>query len=220
MPAHKLHGLDVVLTLCENLEKLVRYQRMLLLHNPDDYELHHALECVLLRQAVDGTWVVARPEDTSGQITYVEGERLAIQITNHHHAPLYVTVFDLGLTGSVTALFPPAGPSERIDPGRLAQIGVRQGEELTLYMPANFPYAPEPANTTPVGGYETLKLLVTTKQTDFSLLIQPGMKVITLSPLEHVVQMTLNGSRDVHLNRLPTSQDWTTVTRSFFLRRR
>jgi len=176
----------------------------------------------------DGTWDVAKPEDGSGHIVFEEGDRIAAEIANHHTAPIYVSVLDFGLTGAVGLLHPVAGASEQLAPGQSTQIGVRVGDEVELYMPDNFPYVPDPTDKEPDGGTETFKLIATTHEADFSLLVQEGFRDVgprtakgAGTPLGQLLDMALtgHGTRDVRRNRVPADEEWTTVERSFFLQR-
>nr|HID13353.1 caspase family protein [Anaerolineae bacterium] len=230
MPTHRVDEAGVASTLRDNLEKAVRYRQALALRNPnDDSLLRGKVEFILKRQASDGTWVKAEPEDESGQIVFEEGERIAAEIVNHHTGPIYVSVLDFGLTGAIGLVHPVPGASEQLASGNSIEIGVREGDEIELYMPRNFPYVPDPEDKAPPGGTETFKLFAATHEADFSLLVQPGYRDIGLrtgkgagTPLGQLLDMALtgHGTRDVQRNRVPPDEEWTTVERSFFLRRK
>jgi hypothetical protein len=123
-----------------------------------------------------------------------------------------------------------AGASEQLAPSRSIHIGTREGDEVNLYMPEDFPYAPDPEDDHGVvGSTETLKLLATTHEADFSLLVQPGYRDLgarsfpgASTPLGQLLDMALTGQgiRDLRRNRVSPDQAWTTVERSFFLQRR
>jgi hypothetical protein len=229
MPVHPLSEAGVAETLRDNLEKAARYRQALALKNPnDDGLLHGKVGFTLKRQAANGAWIAAEPEDAGGRVVFHEGERIAFEITNRYDAPIYVSVLDFGLSGGISLLHPIAGASEPLKPGKSLQVGVRQGDELELYLPDDFPYAPEPGNGKPLGGTETFKLFATTHEADFSLLVQAGFRSIgprTVkgidSPLGQLLDMALTGqgTRDARRNRLPPNEEWTTEARSFFLRK-
>ncbi|MFQ5858615.1 MAG: caspase family protein [Anaerolineae bacterium] len=225
MPTHAVDEAGVAAVLRDNLEKAVRYRQALALRNPDDdSRLKGKVEFILKRQKRDGSWVKAEPEDDSGLIVFEEGERIAAEIVNRHSAPIYVSVLDFGLTGAVGLLHPVAGASEQLAPGKSIQIGVRAGDEVELYMPDNFPYVPDPNDEEPVAGTETFKLFATTHEADFSPLVQEGVRAArgAGTPLGQLLDMALtgHGTRDVRRNRVPPNEEWTTVERSFSLRRR
>jgi hypothetical protein len=230
MPTHSVDERDVAAVLRDNLEKAVRYRQALALRNPnDDSLLKGKVEFILKRGMPDGTWVVAEPEDDSGEIVLEEGDRVAVEIVNRHRSPIYISVLDFGLTGAVSLLHPVAGASERLAPGKSIEIGVRAGDELELYMPADFPYVPDPTDMEPAGGTETFKLFATTHEADFSGLNQEGFREIGLgaakgagTPLVQLLGMALtgHGTRDVRHNRVQPDEEWTTAERSFVLQRK
>jgi hypothetical protein len=209
---------------CGNLEKAARYRQALALRNDNaDSVLRGKVEFTLKRQARDGTWVKAEPEVDGGLPVFFEGERIAAEITNSYTAPIYVSVLDFGLTGALGLLHPVAGASEELAPGRCIEFGVRRRDEVTLYLPDNFPYLPDPSDEAPVGGTEVFKLLATVHQADFGLLLQPGYRAIDQpTPLGRLLGMALTGcgKRDAQRTRLPPDEEWTTLERPFFLRRR
>ncbi|MBS1251088.1 MAG: hypothetical protein MAG451_00118 [Anaerolineales bacterium] len=230
MPTHAVNEAGVVGILRDNLERVVRYRKALSLTNPNpDSRLNGKVEFRLKRQKPDGTWEMAEAEDESGQIVFEEGDRIACEIVNRHSAPIYVSVLDFGLTGAISLLHPVAGASEQLVPGGSIQVGVRAGDEVELYMPDNFPYAPDPTDDQqPAGGAETFKLFATTHEADFSRLVQKGYRAIGLgqakgagTPLGELLGMALtgHGTREARRNRVPPDAEWTTVARSFVLRR-
>jgi hypothetical protein len=105
---------------------------------------------------------------------------------------------------------------------------VREGDELELYLPDNFPYRPDPNDPAPEGGTETFKLIATACEADLTPLVQDGVRSAATRPvsggtaLRDVLElaMTGRGTRAARHNGLPAHEDWTTVERSFFLRRR
>jgi len=230
MPLHAIAEPGAAFTVCENLEKAVRYRHTLGLCNPNpDGLLQGQVGFLLLRQGLDGVWVPAAPDETSGQVVFITGDRIALEISNYHRAPIYVSVLDLGLTGAISQLYPIAGAAEQLVPGRSIRVGVRVGDELELYLPNNFFFAPDPTDLTPTGGTETFKLIATTHAADFSPLIQGGYRgpgaergADMQTPLGQllVLALTGHGTRDARRNRLATDEEWTTVERSFYLRQR
>lgn len=74
-------------------------------------------------EASDGVWVEAEPKVDGGLPVFFEGERIAAQITNRHTAPIYVSVLDFGLTGALGLLYPWAGASEELAPGKCIELG-------------------------------------------------------------------------------------------------
>jgi hypothetical protein len=223
MPLHGVGESNATEFVCDNLEKAARYRQALALSNPNAHSvLKGKVGFTLKRQDRDGAWVKVEPEVDGGLPVFFEGERIAAEITNNHTAPVYVSVLDFGLTGALGLLHPVAGASEELAPGRCIEFGVRHGDEVTLYLPDNFPYIPDPSDEAPVGGTEIFKLLATVHKADFGLLLQPGYRAIEQpTPLGRLLGMALtgHGRRDAQRNRLPLDEEWTTLERPFFLQR-
>jgi hypothetical protein len=229
MPTHSVDGHSASAILCENLEKMAQYRNALELRNADmNSALKDKVEFALLQQAPDGSWTEAKPDEASGQINYREQDRIAARIVNHHSTPIYCSILDFGLTGAISLLHPIAGASEKLAPGGSIQVGVRQGDEIELYIPENYPYASDPGASVPQGGAETFKLLATIHEADFSTLIQAGfrggidrsmVKGIN-SPLWQLLDLALtgHGMRDTSRQiRVSENEEWTTIERPFFL---
>jgi hypothetical protein len=212
------------------LEKLIRYRQALALRNPNpEGLLKDKVDFTLLQQAQDDTWEEAIADDASGQIIYEEGERIAFRITNNHNQPIYVSVLDFGLTGAISLLHPIEGASEQLRAGGSIEVGLREGDEIDLEMPEDFPYCPDPNDSDVKAGLETVKLYATTHEADFSKLTQEGYRAVDLrsvrgtgTPLGQLLGMALTGegTRDARRNRVSPNEEWTTVERSFSLRRK
>ncbi|MUG92858.1 hypothetical protein F7734_10510 [Scytonema sp. UIC 10036] len=213
----------------ENLEKIVRYKSVLALKNPNSQSLlKNKVKLTLKRQAFDGSYVEAQLKNDSGQIVFEDGDRLIMEIENLHNKPIYIYILDLGLASGVEQIYPVMGASQEFHTGKHS-IGLRQGEEIKLYVPETFPYVPFPHNGSPAGGVETFKLFATTYPTDFSWLLQEGVRMVLgeqqpnqNKPLEQLLSMALtgNGNREVRRNNIPADEEWTTVEISFLLRRK
>ncbi|MCY2991033.1 MAG: caspase family protein [Planctomycetota bacterium] len=229
MPPHRVDEQNAVGIVCDNLEKICRYENALQLENPDrSNELDGQIEFVIKRQRSDGQWVPAEADATGAGVTFEEGDRLAFTMTNKYRQPLYITLLDFGLTGCIDQAYPHRGASEALAPGRTVTIGERAGEELELVFPDNFPFVADPAEQTPAEGTEHLKLFVTTAPADFSSLLQAGVRDAakdaraTANPLEQLLEFAMvgGGTRELKPVKRPPAEQWTTVTRSFSLRRK
>lgn len=198
-PTHPIAAADAVDQLLVHLEHLAHYRRILSLENRNPASpLRGRIEVVLKRQRPGETWEVAEPRKGAGEIVFEEGDRVALEITNHHRAPVYLGVLDFGLTWRIGLVYPVEGANEVLVPDRTIEIGARAGEELELYIPEDFPFGPPSAGEAAVvGGTETVKIIATTHETDFSALAQEPLLAIPRR----------------------TTEDWTTVTCSFYLRR-
>jgi hypothetical protein len=228
MPAHPITQAGVRDTLRDNLEKAARYRQALALKNVNqDSLLKGQVEFVLKQHRNGNTWIEVEPDNQSGEILYEEGDRIAIQITNHFEKPVYISILDFGLTGAISILHPVEGAREQLAPGKSIEVGVRTGDEIELYMPDDFPYTPDPADSTPTSGRETFKLFATTHEADFRPLIQGGYRNIQSqkgagTPLGKLLELALTGcgTRDASRNRVPPDEEWTTLERSFILRKK
>ncbi len=210
-----------------NLERLHRYRQALAVENPDPANgLRGKVRLDLLRQRANGEWAVADPESAGGDVVFEEGESIGIRITNTHETPLYINLFDFGITGKVSPLYPPPGAQEALAPGEPFELGTGKradDQPLPLYMPKEFPYAENPYSTAPAQGTETVKLFVTTEPADFGFLAQEGMRSAAGpgSAFEMLMQSALGGtaSRDIGVaTPIGKEDDWTTVQKPFALR--
>jgi Caspase domain len=227
MPTRPVDDVGATTILRENLEKIVRCKSVLALENPNSQSLlNNKVNLTLKQQAHDGNWVKAQPDNNSGQIVFEDGDRLILEVENLHDKPIYIYILDLGLASGVAQIYPIQGAHQEFQPGK-HDIGIRQGEQIELYVPETFPYVQSPNNTL-VGGVETFKLFATTYPTDFSYLLhqsvrtgfgeqQPNLN----KPLEQLLSMALtgNGNREARVITLPPDEEWTTVQSSFLLRR-
>jgi hypothetical protein len=227
MPIHAISEPEVAGLLCDNLERAARYRRTLALRNPNpNSALAGKVEFTLLRLGPTGDWIAAQPDSASGRVIYRPAERIVVRIVNRHTAPLYVSVLDFGLTGAIGLLYPIEGAGQALAAGRTLHVGVREGDELELALPAGFPYAADPTDRPAAGGDETFKLFAATQPTDLSSLLQTGYRLLAPadladdgSPLHRLLALALTGRgvRDIQRVSLTTGDDWTTVERSFFL---
>jgi len=227
MPVHAASEPGVAGLLCRNLERAARFRRTLALRNPNpNSALAGKVEFTLLRRGPAGDWIAAEPDSAGGRVIYRPAERIAVRIVNRHTAPLYVSVLDFGLTGAIDLLYPIEGAGQALAPGRTLYVGVREGDELELALPAGFPYAADPSDRPAAGGDETFKLFAATQPTDLSSLLQTGYRRVAAagaadggSPLDRLLALALTGrgTRDIQRVSLAAGDDWTTVERSFFL---
>lgn len=226
MPPHRADEKEVLFTLRDNLETLARYKQALAIENPDPNGVLKGRVGFKLKKQVDGGWVDP-PTEQGGNVVFEEGDRIAFEITNNYEAPIFVSVLDFGITGRIDALHPVRGASEPIEPGKTIQVGMRKGEELELFLPDNFPFAPDPLDNQPPGGIETFKLFATLQEADFSFLSQASVRAADLTPssspsfLESLMSQATAGviTRDVKRKRQEPIEDWTTEIRTFYLKR-
>ncbi len=213
----------------DNLEKSVRYAQTLSLSNPNEGALRReGIDFTLLRQDSSGAWrdagTAEGERDAGGLPLFYAGERIAFSVTNHHEWPVYVCMLDFGLTGAITQLHPDHGVSEPLLPGRTLCRGILPGDESFLFLPDDFPFAPDPEDGLPTGGVETYKLFVTGRPADFGWLEQSWMRAASVGaqlPLRRLFDLAYAGigERGPHPVPLDAEEAWTTVERSFRLQR-
>ena len=161
----------------------------------------------------EGSWIAAVPETADGEVVFLEGERLGLELVHRFEDPLHLHVFDLGLTGGVCLLHPVPGASQALEPGRPLRIGTRPGEGLTVRLPEEFPRAK---------GRERIRVIATTHPADLSGWEQgryrgPGIA----SALERRFDAGFRGGtfREGAAGEAPAHEHWTAVTESFLVAR-
>jgi hypothetical protein len=214
------------MSVVENLERLARYRQALALDNPDPGSgLRGQVTLELLRKHDDGNWVVAEPEAAGGNVVFEDGAAIAFRVTNRGDRPLFVSLLDFGLTGSVSVVYPARGAAEQIRAGGFFEIGTQTVKPaFILRMPKDFPYATDTSDGV-TQGIETLKLFVTTAPVSFDFLSQEKMRSAVpnpTSPLMLLLQTATIGSakRDVEVSVPIGEEDWATVMKPLLLRRR
>ena len=212
----------VIAHLMQNLEARARYDLALRLHNVDpESRLAGKIELRLLRRR--GVEWVAAETDAAGDAVYYEGDHLACEVRNGSDLPVYVSVLDFGLSGRVAPLYPVPGSHKELVPGLTLRVGMDRGEEMELFIPSGFPFAPA---ARPAEGTEHVKLFATTAEADFAPLLQEGYRSARgragLGPLGELLAaaMTGSGRRETRPPLHAPAADWTTVVRSFLLRRK
>jgi hypothetical protein len=215
MPAHPADEPGVIDVIVENLEKRSRYRNALALTNPNpDSPLRGKVAFVLKRQREDGSWEEAQIDPASGHVVFHEDDPIAFEIANRHTAPIYVSVLDFGLTGAISLLYPPGRASDKVAPGgQPVKLFEREEDRLELFIPEGFAYD---------DGLETFKLFATTHETDFSWLEQQTVRGFRDAPLEQLFDLAFRGTgtRDARPNTLSPNAEWTTVERTFVVRRK
>jgi hypothetical protein len=211
---------DALGEIIPNLEKLARYRQALAVENPDPGSvLRGKITLELLRKVGDGRWVVAT-RDAGGQVAFEDGEAIGFLVTNHHDAPVFFTLLDFGLTGRITPLY---GGNEQLRTGAPFVVGGSPASGgFDVWVPDEFPYADNPTGSL-AEGTETVKLFATVSQTDFGFLAQRGVRSANaLSPLELLWRTAADGptTRDARPKLPVGNEDWTTVVKSFLVRRR
>jgi hypothetical protein len=222
MPPHRRTEPGVATILRENLEKLARHQLALGLRN-DGSALNGRVQAELFRWVGGG---LMKPElSAGGEEVFYEGEQMVLRIVHHHDKPLYIYVLDLGLTRRIDMIYPVAGAQKTLLPERPLDVGKREGEELILFIPEEFPFAGDATDEEPEG-LETLKIFATTQPADFVPLLQSGFREGVMGPavtLSDLLAVTFGGGGYRDFRERPATEapeDWTVLERPFRLRRR
>lgn len=129
--------------------------------------LRGCLEVRFLRRSANGEFRPARPEKSTGEIVYDEGDYLALRVVHHADKPLYIHVLDLGLAGAIGLLHPVDGANDPLVAGRALDVGVRAGQRFRLRIPEGFEGQE---------AKETLKILATVHEADLAWLKQSGLE--------------------------------------------
>ena len=228
MPVHAAAEAGVVGLLLENLEKRARYRAAMELADPAG-ELAGRVHLAILGRQGDG-WVERGVDDqgaSQGEASFRVGESIAFKITHTHPSPLYFYLLDFGLSGAISLIYPAAGGEHKgADRDRATLVGTDRGEEITLRLPPRFPYGGTAAQRQ-AGWLETVKLFATTREADFSPLVQKTVRSAepeppppaSESPLSRLLRTSLSGhgTREMEVARPMADGDWALVQRSFRL---
>jgi hypothetical protein len=214
-PAFPRRHPEALESLVANLENAARLRGVVGLGNPGsplekaiDFHLHR------LEEGHCATPILG----LGGEPVFFENDRLVLEIQNHSKAPLYVYVLDIGLTGRVEPVFPPLGSHEQLEIGHTLQVGRREGQELTLFIPKDYRLLHRIPEALPVEGQERLKLFATPSPANFEVLFLPGMRFPRGAgwSLSDVLNTTFHGG----YGNLRTAEEWAVIDRTFLLRSR
>ena len=214
-PAFPRRHPEALESLVANLENAARLRGVMGLGNPGsplekaiDFHLYHLEEG---RCACPSLGAGDEP-------VFFEGDRLVLEIQNRSGVPIYVYILDIGLTGRVQAVFPPLGSHELLEIGHTLQVGMREGEDLTLFIPKDYRLLHGTPEEMPVEGREGLKLFATPSPANFEVLFLPEMRFPRGAgwSLSDVLNTTFHGG----YGNLRTADDWAMVDRTFLLRSR
>ena len=74
-----------------------------------------------------------------GEVSFLEGDRLRVDLSHGHDGEVFAYLLDIGLTATVTLLFPDPDGHEVLDPGVVLTVGGRRGDALELFLPEDLP---------------------------------------------------------------------------------
>ncbi len=214
----RLKSLGAEKDVVEGLEKVARYRQVLAAENPDPRSRFRGrFSLDLLRKNSSGGWVVAQPAANGGDVVFDAGEMVNFRITSHHDAPVYVALIDLGLSGAVE----PVRQKDRLAANTTYDLGGDRGLG-PLKFPDDYPFAGPMDSVGEAEGLETVKLFVTETPADFTAVRQKSTRSAEnpSSALTTLLSDPWNDKATRDLSEPVGEEDWTTVTRSFVLRRR
>ncbi|HEX9733971.1 MAG TPA: caspase family protein [Thermoanaerobaculia bacterium] len=126
-------GLDEPVLGGERSGELGRGAAGLRLRRLADRRNRYKLRMELFRSR-NGPWRRTRPP------SFVAGDRLRVDLRHGHERALYVYLLDVGLTCTVTLLFPDLDGHEALDERRPSLVvGERRGDALELFVPDDLP---------------------------------------------------------------------------------
>jgi hypothetical protein len=198
-------------TVVENLEKIARYRQVLAIDNPvPSSRLRNAVSLDLFRRGDDQP--ATQPD--GGLPVFVEGEKITLRIVNRHQSDVYIALVVVEMDGAVSVV--------ELDPTRQLKLRPNQTFEIKgdLPFPAGYPFVDLGDPLRGAEGVETFKLFVTERPVDFSGLSQSGLRAVP-SPLELLLQGTVADTvtRAFRPEPVAAVDDWTTVSRTFVLKR-
>ncbi len=228
-PITPLKDIPDVVSVVRNLEILARQGLALSLTNGEgNSALNRARPTLqLLHRYGTEPFRIATP-GVSGLPEFVESVQIGLRITNNHTAPIFLSLLDFGLSGTVVPMYPPKGANEPLAAGATVDLLVRAGEEWGFWLSDKYPYAAD--GTLPVRneGVETIKLFATSSPASFEFLeeadgVRAGDAISSIEMFfrERVGATPAPATREGRpvSATAPVLDDWTTVTASFVMRR-
>lgn len=227
MPRHRRAEPDAAALMVGNLEKHARRRWVMSLGNQSS-SLMGKLEVRLLRHEPGGS-PEAPETGRDGAPVFHEGDYLALEVLHEHHKPLHIYILDFGLSGRIEMVYPVSGTYDPLAPGVPHRIWTREGEEVSLFIPKEYPFDRTELEGEADEGIETLKIFATTHPTDFLPLFQPPYRGVERSAregmtgsLNELIAANFEGVsyREFCRSQSDGPQDWIAIERSFRLRRR
>ncbi len=222
MPLKKVSETQVIR---DNLEGTSRYRRALAFENTNlDSALRGKFELTLMRMDASGGLTAAQPDATAGgQVVYDQDEVVVFRIASNHDKPVFISLVDFGLSGAVALALPyrESRTQRKLEPGIQFDYETKKSDLFYARWPKGFPFVPGQDPALEGQAVESVKLFVTEQEADFSLLQQAGTRGVGTTSLGALFNGVFqgHGTRDLGRNE-PADGDWTTVTRSFVVRRR
>ncbi len=174
LPIHPIASGRTVEAMLANAERVAKYRRVLDLSPGADDPLRGKIEATLKRKDANGEWQAVLPDPADGAISFVDGEPLRLDLTNHHNEYLHVYVLSLSMVYEIGSLYPfPAGAEEPLKPGHtLPDVRKR----LEWGIDEAYPFGADPADPVGMSGTDVIKVIASVEPTDLSSLTQEGVR--------------------------------------------
>ncbi|MGB0383671.1 MAG: caspase family protein [Ardenticatenaceae bacterium] len=217
-----------------DLERMVRYQNALRLHNPaPNAALAGKIEVTIKKLAFDANkkpYAIALPTTAEGNLIVKTGQKVVFELTNHSHKALYIALLEFDTDWSIDLYYPPRGANEALKAGRSVYHGLSNNPKKQFQVK---PLPPEVKEKT-----ITLKAFATTEETHFEILTQRGLKTRSQtgtsrsdhprrprSALDEILEQAMRGQKtrlsspsDQNKIKDP-SHEWTTTQIQVVIRR-
>ncbi|MFV1980059.1 MAG: esterase/lipase family protein, partial [Rhodothermia bacterium] len=220
MPIHPI-GADRETRVRKNAETVAKYRRALQLPEASSDDLAGKIEVSFLRMDGSGKWVVAEPDVSSGLVTFEEGDRIGIRVTNKHDKLLFISVFDFGMMYGIRQEYPPEGANDPLAAGKSIDLFTDQVMEWEF--DDGFPFASDPTDPTGADGIEIIKVFGSTADVDLSMLQQESTRsaAVPQDRLSQLFQFAVQGGATRKFSRKEEKiEGWTTATIQLQLKRR
>lgn len=204
--------------LTKKAEHLARAQHLLSLQTDQEAALHHNV-------LVDVGWVCngeAREQllDQDGEGCLTEDDRIFIRLTNHGHAKIFISVFDVNVAGTISLISASSPEGIELGAGEVYNLGQEQfGEKyrgLNISWPKDIPKSP--------GINERLVFIFSSSPADLRHLINPEISRSSqsrpLSTLEKLIDQISFGCKHDVGNELGEGTRFTTLQIPFLLKPR
>ena len=190
---------------CAKLEHVARYYNILAIRNTDvQSKLQGKVRLRLLKvSAADEQQVEPVGPDAGGNLVLKVGDRVYVEVENGADQPLHVAIFDCSPEWEVRPIFPIAGATDD-------QVGAHRSRR-TIRFRVNLEN-PEMVHENLPLPQETLKVIATTRQTDFRSLWLSRMRALEeQSSLAHLIGLATGGGPTRAVRSLEEAdEDWTT----------
>ena len=200
MPEQSLSSPNMSEVVTENLEKIARYRRLLLLENKAS---KLPVEFNLYKRYDDNRFTLAN----GGSSHFSNRESMMLEIANHSaNRTLFFSILWLSADKEIGHFYPPRKSCEELSPNTTIRIGDKRNKLSASLSPAFFGDI----------GVETIKVFFSSKPSDFSHIRQSGLRSHDNENNEEIsaLNSALHGAEQT-----VEHDDWQALSRSFVLSR-